>query len=381
MVLKQVINFVGKTPRDFITINPILMNKYPQLDLARSLAALFVFFNHLRYLIFQGFHEQQVGVAGKIFFFLTGFGHQSVMIFFVLSGFFITKTIVDSIERKEWNVKRYAIQRLTRLWVVLIPALGLTFLVDSMAWNYFHFNDDTLTRSSLVNFLQNVFFLQIATGPTFGSNLALWSLGNEFWYYVLLPFILLPIFTKKNRVAMIGISVIALSLGIWFLNNLFVGTHGFVIFLMGSLVYMGTRKAQKTISNLYFFASLTCLITVLTLTRHFITPMEFWDLALGASFALLAYTWLRTENFLTDKYERFSVFVSKFSYTLYVVHVPLMLFFCAMFRLGAEYFSFSVMKYYCLLAAIILVLSWLFYWLFERNTIYVRRYFEKHFLK
>jgi peptidoglycan/LPS O-acetylase OafA/YrhL len=356
------------------------MNRYPQLDLARSLAALFVFFNHLRYIVFLGFHEQQMGTAGKIFFFLTGFGHQSVIIFFVLSGFFITKSIIDSIEQKSWSVKRYAIQRLTRLWVVLIPALAFTFLLDTMAWQYFNYNNSP-GRSSFMNFVENVFFLQNFTGPTFGSNLSLWSLGNEFWYYVLLPFVLFPIYRKKNRALNITIAVMVLAAGFWLLSHLFVGTQGFVIFLMGSLVYGITRSCRKAINNSFFYIGLLVFLTVLGMSRYQKSNPELWDLARGCAFAVMAYCWLRSRKSLAFKYERMAQFLSSFSYTLYVVHVPLMLFFCAMFRLGAEFLSTHTMLLYCLLAVTILVISWIFYWMFERNTGLVRKYIEERLLK
>jgi len=37
----------------------------------------------------------------------------------------------------------------------------------------------------------NVFFLQTITVPVYGSNSPLWSLANEFWYYLLFPLLLL----------------------------------------------------------------------------------------------------------------------------------------------------------------------------------------------
>ncbi|HUP13783.1 MAG TPA: acyltransferase, partial [Niastella sp.] len=352
------------------------MNKYPQLDLARSLAALFVFFNHLRYIIFLGFHEQEMGAGGKVFFFLTGFGHQSVIIFFVLSGFFISKSIVDSIERKDWSIKRYAIQRLTRLWVVLIPALGFTFLLDTMAWNYFNVNVSP-GRSSFPDFLKNAFFLQNFAGPTFGSNLALWSLGNEFWYYVLLPFLLIPVYISTNRVLSISLAVVALAAGFWILGHLFTGTHGFFIFLMGTVVYLITREGGKKISRIYFYGSLVLFLAVLTFTRFIYSYPELADVLLGLAFALLAFTWLKTRNPLVGKYEKASHFLSSFSFTIYVTHVPLMLFFSAMFRLNAESLSANAVLWYCVLAVLILGICRLFYWLFERNTFLVRKYIEK----
>jgi peptidoglycan/LPS O-acetylase OafA/YrhL len=225
-----------------------------------------------------------------------------------------------------------------------------------------------------------VFFLQNFAGPTFGSNLALWSLGNEFWYYVMLPFLLIPVYIRKNRVLSIGLAVVALAAGFWILNHLFVGTHGFFIFLMGTLVYLITRDGGKKISRLYFYLSLAMFLVVLTLTRFVYSHPGLLDLALGLAFAAMAFTWLKTRNPLAGKYEKASHFLSSFSFTIYVTHVPLMLFFCSMLRLNAESLSANAIMWYCLLAIIILSICWLFYWLFERNTFLVRKYFEKRLL-
>ena len=64
----------------------------------------------------------------KVFYFLTGFGHQAVIVFFVLSGFFVGGSILKNPQR--FSFMHYLIARLSRLWVVLIPMLALTYLID-----------------------------------------------------------------------------------------------------------------------------------------------------------------------------------------------------------------------------------------------------------
>src|SRR3979409_401158 len=100
------------------------MKSFVRLDLIRGIAAIMVLTGHLRALIFADYSQQQaVPIIGKIFYFLTGFGHQAVVIFFVLSGFFITKSIYGSLQKNQWSVSIYAIHRLSRLWMVLITGL------------------------------------------------------------------------------------------------------------------------------------------------------------------------------------------------------------------------------------------------------------------
>lgn len=131
----------------------------------------------------------------KAFYFLTGLGHQSVMIFFVLSGFFIAGSVSAAFERDKWSWREYTINRLTRLWVVLLPALIVTLILDQIGMGLTHgagydgrYREMVNSGPSLAEpanlgittFLGNMAFLQTIATPVFGSNGPLWTLANEF---------------------------------------------------------------------------------------------------------------------------------------------------------------------------------------------------------
>src|SRR5450432_3682938 len=65
------------------------------LDLIRTVAAWAVMWGHLRNLFFVD--SQQVlhrNPTLNFIYFVTGFGHQAVVVFFVLSGFLISSTVI-----------------------------------------------------------------------------------------------------------------------------------------------------------------------------------------------------------------------------------------------------------------------------------------------
>ena len=67
-----------------------------QLDLIRAVVAWAVMWSHLRSLFFEDMplvHNK--GAAVKVFYLLTGFGHQSVIVFFVLSGFLVSSATFE----------------------------------------------------------------------------------------------------------------------------------------------------------------------------------------------------------------------------------------------------------------------------------------------
>ena len=115
------------------------------------------------------------------------------MIFFVLSGFLISNSIKNALERDIWNWKLYAINRLCRLWIVLLPCLILTLFWDQLTqhltstvfYSGSRFGELNIGPypeqydSGLQAFFLNLFHMQSMLGPTYGSNTPLWSLAND----------------------------------------------------------------------------------------------------------------------------------------------------------------------------------------------------------
>jgi peptidoglycan/LPS O-acetylase OafA/YrhL len=154
------------------------MNKTASIyfDLIRFLSAILVFAYHASFNRFDGAWLKSIGA----------FGHDAVMVFFVLSGFviaYITST-------KETTLSHYTKNRLARLYSVALPALILTVILD-----YFgriidpsmyvgnHYQDS----NPIYRFFANLFFVNEIwfTSWRAFSNGPFWSLCYEFWYYVI----------------------------------------------------------------------------------------------------------------------------------------------------------------------------------------------------
>ncbi len=148
------------------------------LDLIRFLAALTVFVVHANYDRFTG----GLPFLGR----LAGLGNDAVMVFFVLSGFVIAYVVSE----KETTPRDYFASRLARLYSVAVPALILTVLLDwigsrvnySLYAGWWFQSDNPVWR-----FVANLFFvneLWFSSIRPF-SNGPYWSLGYEFWYYMI----------------------------------------------------------------------------------------------------------------------------------------------------------------------------------------------------
>ncbi|HTA58926.1 MAG TPA: acyltransferase [Candidatus Baltobacteraceae bacterium] len=313
------------------------------LDLIRALAACAVMVGHVRALFFVDFRQlAHKSWPLQALYFLTGFGHQAVIVFFVLSGFLISSTVIRSYVLGKWSWRDYAVNRATRLYVVLIPGLLLGFFWDRLgSWLFaakgIYARPLTdlgppvpLQNLTPGNFLGNLFFLQTIFCDTFGSNAPLWSLANEFWYYVLFPVALaacLAWVRGSLRVA-IPLACLAIFIGALVGRGILIG---FLIWLAGcGLVLLYTRvQLRSRLAAL----SLLCLATALSgvmfaVARVLQRDPVLSDLEVGFVFTLFLFAVLQVA--VRRNPSPYSTVVHRFagfSYSLYVLHFPFVLFF------------------------------------------------------
>ncbi len=227
-----------------------------QLDFARGLAALLVCLGHLRAFTFVNFaNVEHPTYFDRAFYFVTGFGHQSVIVFFVLSGVFRWRQRNRGVQRRSLVMaavraaaarpslgrvasgagahvglgccgqashgRASAMRAAITSWLTSGPSVALPALDDWTA------------------FLGNAFFFQGIAVPTFGTNGVLWSLANEFWYYALFPlgFVAATANSIGSRVAQASLLVALL----WWLppGIVFPG----LIWLFGCAAYVLTQRA------------------------------------------------------------------------------------------------------------------------------------------
>jgi peptidoglycan/LPS O-acetylase OafA/YrhL len=358
------------------------------LDLARGLAAVAVLVSHARVMTLD---DWSGGSAIALSWYgLTAFGHQSVVIFFVLSGFFISRSIFSAHHRGNWSWAHYLTQRLTRLGIVLVPALILTSLLD--LWGIgsevapelyagtsgnpmISFN--VLSHLSLPIGLANLFFLQKVITEPLGSNVALWSLAYEFWYYILFPCLWsgMQKTTKPSaRVFQIAIAIAVLLL----LNR--EGSYLFCVWLMGAAcAWISEKHVLPPVNRWVSIGGWTLFLIVLALTvlKKF---HGYEDIFLGFTFAPLV---LLMSSRHVKPYSwavGISKWLSETSYTLYAVHVPIVVFMAAFFLHGKRLgFAPNAVILHSMVVLIAIVSARCLWWLFERHTRRVQKWFLQRF--
>jgi peptidoglycan/LPS O-acetylase OafA/YrhL len=214
------------------------------LDGLRGLAALYVVaFHSTRFLWAHGPGVAFVATAtttAAVHIWLTAmqYGQQAVLLFFVLSGFCIhyrqaRTAATDPTRKSSFNLVDFARRRFRRLYPVLLVAIAATAALDFAGSTInpavyngspglydgvlgHPFNQDLVVRSYAVATLLGNLLLQATTVvPAFGSNDALWSLTYEFWFYAAYPIFLLmsrPLGPWRTLSVVTVVSLVGLAL-------------------------------------------------------------------------------------------------------------------------------------------------------------------------
>jgi peptidoglycan/LPS O-acetylase OafA/YrhL len=307
------------------------------LALARWIAALAVVITHAGQLIqISDIMVAPHGPGVYAWWFLAGFSHQAVLVFFVMSGFLIGGDLLRRLDRTDHFLKNYMIDRFSRIYIVMVPALAYGFMVDSIGRRIFPnsgiydgaFFDGVFNP---INILWTLLQQQHIWTPQAGTNGPLWSLACEMWYYITFPLLLAPlsrVYSARFRLAAFAcgsLGVIVMSIP----QSIFL--FGYGVWMLGALVRVARRPLIKSA-----WLSLGVFLATATLTRlgargplvvahPFVSTLA--DVGVAATFAnlLLSLRFL-AEGGLFANLSPIHRRLSDFSYSLYATHAPLCFF-------------------------------------------------------
>jgi peptidoglycan/LPS O-acetylase OafA/YrhL len=236
------------------------------------------------------------------------------------------------------------VRRLTRLLTVLVPALVLTAALDLTGMHLFGAEnvyggkvhapmirfDDARQTIGLWSFAGNLLFLQGDIVRPYGTNSPLWSLGYEFWSYVLFPLgaaLLLRRSSLRERACalLFAAPVIVVGGGLEFLKY-------FGVWLLGVGVCVARGELRAVIPRWVAWFGFAVFAGVTTAARVSHTHPVFWDYAAGAATAALLILLLAPgprdvpSTRMATRYGSFAKLLASFSYTLYLVHYPILAF-------------------------------------------------------
>ncbi len=304
------------------------------LALARWIAALAVVIAHAGQLIqISDIMVAPHGPGVYAWWFLAGFSHQAVLVFFVMSGFLIGGDLLRRLERTDPFLKQYMIDRFSRIYIVMVPALAYGFVIDSIGRRIFPnsgiydgaFFDGVFNP---INILWTLLQQQHIWAPQAGTNGPLWSLACEMWYYITFPLLLAPLlraYSTGFRLAAFvcgALGVIVMSIP----ESVFL--FGYGAWTLGALVRWARRPLIKsTWLSLGVFLATATLMRLgargpLVVAYPFVSTLA--DACVVATFAnLLLSLRFAAEGGPFVNLSPIHRRLSDFSYSLYATHAPL----------------------------------------------------------
>lgn len=306
------------------------------LDMARGVAALAVLVGHVRGLFFVEYRElSHHSPLVSAFYAATALGHQAVVVFFVLSGFFIVSSIADSFEQRKWSWTAYLVNRITRLSLVLIPSLILCSILDRIGMAmaataplYQHpvanlFTDSIASLETFRNFVGNLFYLQGILVEPFGSNAPLWSLSYEFWYYIIFPLALCALVKWYRLPARMAYFVLAIVVT-WFVGHTI--ALYFLIWLLGGAIAISraVKWSPVRFSGAIVAATIPFVLVLGLSVAHPLNSTFLMDAIVALAFGFWIYAIVEApEKSAPAFYAKPARLFAGFSYTLYLTHFPI----------------------------------------------------------
>jgi peptidoglycan/LPS O-acetylase OafA/YrhL len=290
-------------------------------------------------------------------------GHKLVMVFFVLSGYLIAFTV----DKKNKGSQPYLIDRFSRLYSVVIPALIFTYALDFVGKNLnptFYLSQISPNHQA-VRFLLNVSFLSqiwnLCSIPS--SNGPFWSISYEFWYYMLFW----AAHYLKGRWKYIAFVAVALLVSVKILVL-------FPIWLLGVIAYRLTDRftISPTTARIIFTATLMCIL-ILTFVSDFSLlstkfiygepPLYFssnfiydWVYGLLVAVNILSINYVSFIFKMPEYINRVIKYLSSITFSLYLYHFPILVFIASVINYNkSSYIQITLLL--LLVLAVIAVLS------------------------
>ncbi|MFS4430085.1 acyltransferase family protein [Chryseobacterium sp. S90] len=269
----------------------------------------------------------------KFHWFKSGF--IGVDIFFVISGFLMTKIILSSFDKGSFNILDFYRRRIIRiipalLGLVVTFSLVIFFFLQPQIVNFFRSAfSSVLFFSNIYYYLNNGYF---DSSSQYNFLLHSWSLSVEWQFYLIYPLILLLLrklyTTKKNSFIAVFLALAFISFGAMLIHSSYDPDFSFYIFyprawemMLGGLAFLLEDKMQhipKKVKLVLALASLSAIISFIFLfhasswpSLYTTIPVFFTALLISLNYEFIAYK------------NKVVTYLGNISYSLYLYHWPL----------------------------------------------------------
>ena len=249
-------------------------------------------------------------------------GYIGVDIFFIISGYLITMISLKRVEDLS-SLKQFYIKRIMRIYPALIFVSFVVMFALSLI-EYLERETLSMIRDTIIG--HSNFRAEKINLDYFGDNnnnyqLHLWTISIELQFYLVFPLLMLYNKAKKNILS-ITIALFMVALVILSLERSYYDSLGRMFaFTSGTLTYLMSSRVKP--NNYLFFMALILLI-VLSFVNLDVTSYPNYNSIPVVILTIVALLFGRVDD--KKRYKPF-IFIGLISYSLYLWHYPLFLFF------------------------------------------------------
>lgn len=289
------------------------------LDLLRAVAAQMVCVGHGMVFFFSQWAPSQLPFMQNV----------GVLLFFLISGFLITYTLIERSRNPHYDFWRFCVERFARIYSGLLPALVVVIIVDSVV--IYLTNDPNISRYfTLKTLIANLFMLEAYRGifpnilrwSPFGSASPLWTLAVEWHIYMFVGAVFFTIARRGTLLLLVPFALFFSQTTLHFLLGALqpdgIGQGLFALWLGGAL-----RRNSCWIRTAAAIGLCGLIAFVVLVHRGGEYDMKTYPfLALGF-FGIVAAT--QSQHRLTSPIVKKSItFFADYSFTLYLVYYTIM---------------------------------------------------------
>lgn len=345
------------------------------IDGLRGIAALGIaIFTHYFLLV----PERNYPFYNHLTYWFWNYASYFVDLFFVISGFIMVYAYRDKIKNAQISFVPFVKKRLVRFYPLMVFALFCVLILQLFYQQMtgFFFAYKTIYDNSVLSFLLNLLCLQ-------GTTLAASSFNAPSWYLsiVLVMYILFYISTRAvgkyhlENVAYAALMLLGIVIAIKGYETIFLNCRGLVGFFAGCLTCvfaervneLERRKKQLITGFVLLVFAAVCVIGAVFGHCVFapdpqvilIYEMILWPCAVFLVVHMDIFRWIMKNPLF--------LFLGKISFSMYLIHYPVMLLLETMNQMFSWNLNYASRKACLLYVAMMIALSVLCYYLVERK--------------
>ncbi len=265
------------------------------------------------------------------------FGYLGVDLFFVISGYLITRQLLQNSADKSIKLSVFYFKRFRRIFPSLISSSLFTLVVGFYNLSLEQFYELFRGLKYSIFLIGNIFFAQVIDYFSTDANrnliINLWSLGVEEQFYIVFPFLFL-VALKQNKIKLVNFFVICFLISLLSyselfyeklnLSSIFFGFENYIFYspftrssqlLIGAIV--ASFNKRLVISN-----TIISYLSIGILSSMFLFNFQNYNqLFISIIISFLMLFEIQTSDYFINKS---LIHIGNISYSLYLFHQPIL---------------------------------------------------------